>query len=152
MGPKSEPASGDFLFVGRIAREKGPLLFAEAARRAGVVPTYVGDGPIREELAVRYPEARIVGWKTPEQARAMMRAARALVFPSLWYEVQGLTVTEAKAMGTPVVVSDVCAGREAIEDGKSGLWFRSGDPDALAVALDRLKEDALVEELLEHRL
>ena len=147
LGPKSEPASGDFLFVGRIAREKGPLLFAEAARRAGVVPTYVGDGPIREELAVRYPEARILGWKTPDEARAMMRAARALVFPSLWYEVQGLTVTEAKAMGTPVVVSDVCAGREAIEDGKSGLWFRSGDPDALAVALDRLKEDALVEKL-----
>jgi glycosyltransferase involved in cell wall biosynthesis len=77
----------------------------------------------------------------------MMRAARALVFPSLWYEVQGLTVTEAKAMGTPVVVSDGCAGREAIEDGKSGLWFRSGDPAALAAALDRLKDDALVERL-----
>jgi glycosyltransferase involved in cell wall biosynthesis len=61
LGPKSGPASGDFLFVGRIAREKGPLLFAEAARRVGVVPTYVGDGPIREELAVRYPEARILG-------------------------------------------------------------------------------------------
>jgi glycosyltransferase involved in cell wall biosynthesis len=79
-----------------------------------------------------------------------MRAARALVFPSLWYEVQGLTVTEAKAMGTPVVVSDVCAGREAIEDGKSGLWFRSGDPDALAAALIRLKDDALVERLSNH--
>ena len=147
LGRKSGPAGGGFLFVGRIAREKGPLLFAEAARRAGVVPTYVGDGPIREELARRYPEARIVGWKTPEQARAMMRAARALVFPSLWYEVQGLTVTEAKAMGTPVIVSDVCAGREAIDDGKSGLWFRSGDPDSLAAALDRLKDDALVEKL-----
>jgi glycosyltransferase involved in cell wall biosynthesis len=77
LGPKSQPASGDFLFVGRIAREKGPLLFAEAARRAGVVPTFVGDGPIREELVRRYPEARILGWKTPEQARAMMRRAGA---------------------------------------------------------------------------
>ncbi len=150
LGPKSQPASGDFLFVGRIAQEKGPMLFAEAARRAGVVPTYVGDGPIREELVRQYPEARILGWKTPEQARAMMRAARALVFPSLWYEVQGLTVSEAKAMGTPVVVSDVCAGREAIEDGKSGFWFRNGDPDALAAALDRLKDDALVERLSSH--
>jgi glycosyltransferase involved in cell wall biosynthesis len=150
LGPKSQPASGDFLFVGRIAREKGPLLFAEAARRAGVVPTYVGDGPIRDELAGRYPEARLLGWKTPNEARAMMRAARALVFPSLWYEVQGLAVSEAKAMGTPVVVSDVCAGREAIEDGKSGFWFRNGDPDALAAALNRLKDDALVERLSSH--
>jgi glycosyltransferase involved in cell wall biosynthesis len=147
LGPKLEPASGDFLFVGRIAREKGPLLFAEAARRAGIAPTYVGDGPIRAELASRYPEAHILGWKPPEEARAMMREARALVFPSLWYEVQGLTVSEAKAMGTPVIVSDVCAGREAIEDGASGLWFRSGDPDALAAALVRLKDDALVARL-----
>jgi glycosyltransferase involved in cell wall biosynthesis len=150
LGLKPRPASGDFLFVGRIAREKGPLLFAEAARRAGIVPTYVGDGPIRAELAGRYPEARILGWKTPDEARAMMRQGRALVFPSLWYEVQGLTVSEAKAMGTPVVVSDVCAGREAIEDGKSGLWFRNGDPDALACALDRLKDDVLVEKLSNH--
>ena len=57
LGRKSGPASGGFLFVGRIAREKGPLLFAEAARRAGVVPTYVGDGPIREELAVTLPRS-----------------------------------------------------------------------------------------------
>ena len=34
---------------------------------------------------------------------------------------------EAKAAGTPVIVSDVCAGREEIADGATGLWFRSGD-------------------------
>ncbi len=147
LGPKPRPAAGDFLFVGRIAREKGPLLLAEAARRAGVAPIYVGDGPVRGELAEAYPEARVIGWKTPEEARAIMRAARALVFPSLWYEGQPLTVMEAKALATPVVVSDICAGREAIEDGKSGLWFRSGDPDALAAALARLEDDALVESL-----
>jgi glycosyltransferase involved in cell wall biosynthesis len=147
LGPKPRPAAGDILFVGRIAREKGPLLLAEAARRARVAPVYVGDGPARGELAEAYPEARVQGWKAPDEARAIMRAARALVFPSLWYEGQPLTVMEAKALGTPVVVSDVCAGREAIEDGKSGLWFRSGDADALASALARLADDALVNSL-----
>jgi glycosyltransferase involved in cell wall biosynthesis len=146
-GPKDRPASGDYLYVGRIAREKGPLLLAEAARRAGVTPVYVGDGPAAGELAARYPEARIVGWREPAEVRERMRAARALVFPSLWYEGQPLTVMEAKALGAPVVVSDACAGRESIEDGVAGLWFRSGDPDALADALVRLKDDALVEKL-----
>jgi glycosyltransferase involved in cell wall biosynthesis len=76
-----------------------------------------------------------------------MRAARALVFPSLWYEGQPLTVLEAKAMGTPIVVSDICAGREEVEDGASGLWFESGDAESLAAALSKLKDDALIERL-----
>ena len=144
LGPKDDPTNGEFIFVGRIAREKGPLLFAEACRRAGVPPVFVGDGPIAVELAAAYPEARILGWKPKAEVLKLMRAARALVFPSLWYEGQPLTVMEAKAMGTPVVVSDGCAGREEIEDGVAGLWFKNGDPDALAAALTRLKDDALV--------
>jgi glycosyltransferase involved in cell wall biosynthesis len=143
LGPKPDATSGDFVFVGRIAREKGPLLFAEAARRAGVAPVFVGDGPIAGELAAAYPEARILGWKAKAEVLARMRAARALVFPSLWYEGQPLTVMESKAMGTPVVVSDGCAGREEIEDGVAGLWFANGDADSLAAALTRLKDDSL---------
>jgi len=149
LGPKDDPAKGDFVFVGRIAREKGPLLFAEACRRAGVDPVFIGDGPIAAELAAAYPEARILGWLPKAEVLAQMRAARALVFPSLWYEGQPLTVMEAKAMGTPVIVSDGCAGREEIEHGVAGLWFKNGDPDALTLALLRLTDDALVASLSE---
>ena len=71
-----------------------------------------------------------------------LRAARALVFPSVWYEGQPLTVLESLAMGTPVIVSDLCAGREAVEDGVSGLWFKSGDVVSLAGAMTQLADDA----------
>ncbi len=147
LGPKPEPAAGEFTFIGRISPEKGPFLFAEAARRAGVIPTFVGDGPAAPDLAARYPEARLLGWKGPADVQALMRGARALVFPSLWYEGQPLTVLEAKGLGTPVIVSDGCAGREEIEHGTSGLWFRSGDPDSLADALRQAADDALVARL-----
>jgi glycosyltransferase involved in cell wall biosynthesis len=50
-------------------------------------------------------------------------------------------------MGTPVVVSDGCAGREEIEDGVAGLWFANGDADALASALTRLGDDSLAARL-----
>ncbi len=66
------------------------------------------------------------------------------MFPSLWYEGQPLTVLEAKGLGTPVIVADGCAGREEIEDGVSGLWFKGGDADDLARALERIGNDALV--------
>ena len=147
LGAKQNPASGDFIFVGRVSPEKGPFLFAEAAKLAGVTPIYVGDGVASEELRARYPQARVLGWKSPEEARAMMRQARALVFPSLWYEGQPLVALEAKAMGTPVIVSDGCAAREEIVDGVSGLWFASGGVEALAAALQRAKDDALVERM-----
>ena len=147
LGQKSQPASGEFVFVGRISPEKGPFLFAEAAERAGVEAVFVGEGPAAAELRARHPRARILGWKAPEEARALMRRARALVFPSLWYEGQPLVVLEAKAMGTPILVSDACAAREEIEDGVTGLWFKSGDVGALARVLERAKDDALIERM-----
>ena len=137
MGPKPAGARGPLTFVGRISPEKGPLLFAEAARRAGSEALFVGDGPSLGELKRRYPEVRTVGWQGPRQVQRYLREAGALVFPSIWYEGQPLTVLEAKALGTPVIVSDGCAGRDCITDGVDGLWFRRNDADNLAEAIRR---------------
>jgi glycosyltransferase involved in cell wall biosynthesis len=147
LDPKENPASGDVIFVGRVSPEKGVLLLAQASAQAGVSPVIVGDGPSAGELRARFPHMQFLGWQAPERARELIRSARALVFPSLWYEGQPLTVLEAKAMGTPVIVSDICAGREEIEDGVSGLWFKSGDVNALARALERMKDDDFVSRL-----
>lgn len=149
MGPRvaarADTGDRNFLFVGRLSPEKGPLIFAEAARRAGVRPVFVGDGPLADRLHTLYPEARLLGWHDGAGVRAAMRAARALVFPSIWYEGQPLTVLEAKALGVPVIVSDACAGREEVEDGATGLWFKSGDADDLARALAHLSDDAVAD-------
>jgi len=144
LGPKPDPLSGEVLFAGRLSMDKGAVLFAQAARKLGMIPTFAGDGPVAAELKVNFPEARLLGWQSGDALRDLMRNARALVFPSLWYEGQPLTVIEAKALGVPVVVADTCAGREEIEDGVSGLWFRGGDADDLSRALIKLRDDALV--------
>jgi len=145
--PFREGPRGDALFVGRISTEKGAPIFAEAARRAGLRPVFVGEGPGAADLVARYPESAMLGWQGPEAVQALMREARALVFPSIWYEGQPLTVYEALACGCPVIVSDACAGREAVEDGVTGFWFRSGDPAALAAHLVGLQDDALAERM-----
>lgn len=149
FGPKPDRPPGEFLFVGRLSPEKGAAIFAEAARLARVRPVFVGDGPSAAELQARYPEAAFLGWKAPEEVLALMRGARALVFPSVWYEGQPLTVYEALALGTPVIVSDACAGREAVEDGETGFWFRSGDAGALAARLRDLSDDTLARRMSE---
>lgn len=140
-GPKDGPGT-DFLYVGRISPEKGVGHFCEAARLAGVRPVIVGDGPQKAELQIRYPDADFLGWKSPREVSNLLRGARALVFPSVWYEGQPLTIFEALAEGTPVIVSDVCAGREAIRDGENGLWFETANVESLAGALRRLTDQS----------
>ena len=143
LGPKSDDAPlGGFLFVGRLSPEKGPRYFAQAARMAGVEAIFVGDGPLTDSLKAEFPDAKYLGWREPAEVRALMREARALVFPSVWYEGQPLTVYEALALGTPVIVSDLCAGREGVVHGETGLWFRNGAAESLAQAITRFKDAA----------
>lgn len=147
LGPKPEPASGEIIFLGRVSMEKGVFVFAEAARLAGMTPVFVGDGPLAGELRKRYPEARMLGWHDAAGVRKRLREARALVFPSLWYEGQPLTVLEALALGTPVIAADACAGRESVIDGETGLWFRQADPADLAEKLRMMQDGATVTRL-----
>lgn len=144
LGPKADPASGEIIFLGRISMEKGVFVFAEAARLAGITPVFVGDGPLSGELQKRYPEAQVLGWHDAAGVRKRLREARVLVFPSLWYEGQPLTVLEALALGTPVIAADSCAGRESVVDGETGLWFRQADAADLADKLRLMQDDALV--------
>lgn len=144
LGEKENPASGEIVFVGRVSTEKGVMLYAEAARMAGLTPVFVGDGPQAEEIRARFPEARMLGWHDARGVRERLRAARAIVFPSLWYEGQPLTVLESLALGTPVIVGDGNAGRESVVDGESGLWFRQADAADLARALTEMQDDARV--------
>jgi glycosyltransferase involved in cell wall biosynthesis len=129
-----------FLFVGRISQEKGVLSLVGAAKRAGVQITLVGDGGWRDKCAERNPDARFTGWLSPEEVREQMRKARALIFPSLWYETQGLVVLEAAALGLPSIVSDVTAARGMVDGGVTGLWFRGGDEEDLAAKMELLQD------------
>jgi len=129
-----------FLYVGRLSKEKGPLLFAKAATRAGVKAIFVGTGPCQGELANLYPQAQLAGWQQREDIPAYLAGARALVFPSLWYETQGMTVLEAAAVGVPAIVPHLSAASASVKDGITGLWFKSGDVDDLAAKI-RIMQD-----------
>lgn len=144
LGPKPDPVSGEIIFVGRLAEEKGVFLYADAMRRAGLKPVFVGDGPAGAPLKARFPEGRFLGWNDAAGVRRHLREAKALVFPSLWYEGQPLTVLESLALGTPVIASDGSAGRESVRDGETGLWFRHGDAGDLARAIRVMSRDEIV--------
>ncbi len=57
------------------------------------------------------------------------------------YEGMPLTLFEAMAAGKPVVATSVVGIREVVTDGKTGLLVPPDDPDALAQALMRVRQD-----------
>jgi glycosyltransferase involved in cell wall biosynthesis len=140
--PRPEPIDveghDEVVYVGRLSAEKGPQLLADCTRRLGVRAVFVGAGPLEGAVRERNPNAEITGWLAPDQVRERMNRARVLVFPSLWYETQGLVVAEAAAMGVPAIVPDGSAARDFVTDGVTGLWFKSGDGDDLCTQIDRV--------------
>lgn len=134
----------EFLFVGRLSPEKGmPVLlqaFAGTAHRLAIV----GEGPLAPEVeaAVRgNPNLRLLGALPGAQVLDLMRSAKALVFPSVWYEGMPMVILESFSAGTPVIASRLGTMAELVRDGEDGLHFPPGDPAALRAALDRLAAD-----------
>ena len=129
--------------VGRIDPEKGIEILLEAAKKAEVPLTLVGDGSLHK-LAESYPFCRVTGWLSPAQVVEELAGARVLIFPSLWYETYGLVVAEAAARGVPAIVSDVCAASERVKDGKTGWHIRSGDIEDMLRCLKLTQDDEVV--------
>ncbi len=110
-GPRSRPpsSSSTVLCVGRVSDEKGVDVLLEAwarARPRDLELVVVGDGPRREDLERRAIDGvRFAGWLPHEEVRALMLGSRALMFPSVCFEVFPMTLVEAMSAGLPVIAS-----------------------------------------------
>ena len=130
--------------AGRLEKNKGFQDVIEAMRTLpGIDLRIAGAGSfeaaLREQargLANVQFEGRLDG---PELA-SLFRGARTVVVPSLVYETFGYVVLEAFAEGTPVIVRDLGALPELVDESGGGLTFDT--PEALATAIGRLATDA----------
>jgi glycosyltransferase involved in cell wall biosynthesis len=135
-----------FVFVGRLEREKGVETLLDAWRRAELgsdaALAFAGEGPLA--AAVEAAGARALGFVGQDELPALYAAADALVLPSIatatFREPWGLVANEAMHQATPVLASDsvgaVAGG--LVRDGRNGLVFPAGDPEALALRLQTL--------------
>jgi glycosyltransferase involved in cell wall biosynthesis len=130
-----------FVYIGRFTTEKRCALFARAALQAGVPATFLGEGPEERTIRAVNPAARILPWGSADEVEQVLSTARALVFPSVWYETGGLVVAEALARGVPVIVARATAARDLVRDGVNGLLCEPGSLEGLVASLRRLQDD-----------
>ena len=115
---KIDPSKNEYyLYAGRVSKEKGVDLFCQAISDLKLKGIVVGDGDEKEKLEKQYPNIDFVGWKNKEEVNEYMKGAKALVFPSRWYETAGLTVLEAQNLGIPCIVNKNCSASEFLYNG-----------------------------------
>ena len=143
---------GFFLAVGALEPRKNLGRVAEAldllsGERGEAVPPLVVAGPAgwkfdSLEGRVRPPGVvdgvRFLGFVPDPDLRALMDAARGLLYPSL-YEGFGLPVVEAMAAGLPVVTS--CSGALAELAAGAALLVDPLDIESIAAAMRQLLDD-----------
>jgi glycosyltransferase involved in cell wall biosynthesis len=105
------------LYAGRIAVEKNLEAFLTMPFDADKV--IVGDGPAREALQQRFPDAEWVGYKYGSKLADYYSDADAFVFPSKT-DTFGLVMLEAMACGTPVAAFPVTGPADVVIDGVNG--------------------------------
>lgn len=140
----------DFVYVGRLLKEKGvDVLLRAAALKKDAHVHIVGTGPEEDNLHSLARDLHItdrvtfVGVQPYEYVQECMRTARAIVVPSVWFENAPMVIYEALSLGTPVVGSNSGGIPELISEGVTGELALPKDPESLARAMDRVEHIAI---------
>jgi glycosyltransferase involved in cell wall biosynthesis len=120
------------LYVGRLSREKGVDILPAIQDRLhalGVQHRFVlvGEGPMREELQGRMPDALFTGVLEGAALAEVYASADFFVFPSRT-DTAGTAVLEAQASGLPIAVSDAGGPCEYMLPGRTGIVCQTADP------------------------
>ncbi|MBM4202216.1 MAG: glycosyltransferase family 4 protein, partial [Gammaproteobacteria bacterium] len=137
--PAAPGAGGHLLYHGRLAPEKGLETLVRAATAARSPLRIVGSGvmeaPLRRLADELDAPVVFVGHQPEAAIPAEIRAARAVVTPSEWYENASLACLEAMACAKPVIATRIGGNPEIVTDGETGWLIAPGDANALAERL-----------------
>ncbi|MEM7062781.1 MAG: glycosyltransferase [Cyanobacteria bacterium P01_B01_bin.77] len=135
--PKIGTGNDNFvLFVGRLSPEKGISTLLRAWKQLGnhISLHIIGSGPLEPEVrkaTTTHLGIEYLGPRPVQEVQEIMGQAKALIFPSLWYEGMPRVIIEAFAKGTPVISSKLGAMTTMVTHQKTGLHFCVGNAEEL---------------------
>jgi glycosyltransferase involved in cell wall biosynthesis len=149
FNPQSEQEIRDVVFVGRLVKEKKPMLLLQAfimARRQGLLPAqtrlvFVGRGPQADELrsaASTSEYSNEIHFTGHVADIHQLRSIYSTAFCSVNPGYIGLSVIQSFAFGVPVLAADKephSPEVEACQKIRFGEFFTTNSPDKLAICL-----------------
>ncbi len=150
---------GYFLFLGRMAEQKGTRYAVEAMKyikESGMKLMITGKlGDTLEDIYMKkmIDEYRLdecvvfTGFLKGAELEDLIKGAIAIVCPAIWYENMPNTVLEAYAYGKPIIASNIGCFKDLVVDGKTGYLFEMKNAMDLADKMMKFQNQALVEKL-----
>lgn len=132
------------LFTGRIISEKGVEYLVKAAKNINGEVIIAGDGPQRPHLEdlvknMKLTNVRILPFVHDfKEIIDLYYLADVFVSPAVWDEPLGLTIIEAMAAKTPVIVTRKGGVTMAVKDGFNGLFVRPRNSTEIAAAVNKI--------------
>lgn len=142
--PDKVPPLGDkILYLGRLHQEKGIRYFMESLLALRDYPVIIaGNGP--EEKWVEdfiqknnLKNVEMVGWVADSKWEEVLKQAKVVVVPSLFYENCSISILEALGYGRLVVATDRGGNNELVIDGKTGFLAKPEDAQSLAEKIEK---------------
>ena len=136
-----EPERREYLYFGRISREKGVMT---AVRAFEAMPELkleiVGSGEMQEELEQylkdhKCTNIQYLGAKYGDELNRKIFYAKCVIIPSEWDEPLSRVIMEAYLQGTPVIGADRGGIPEIIIPMKTGFLYESGSVENLAAQI-----------------
>lgn len=123
-----------FVYLGAIEDIKGIRVLLKAlqglADDAYQLDIF-GEGSLRAELEKQTKTMTAVRWLGRLTKMDKLGTYDALIYPSICFETQGLSMAVALSGGTPVIASRIGSIPETVMDGQNGLLFTAGQADEL---------------------
>ena len=140
--PQADSAAVRILFVGGDLARKGGLDLIEAVRRLRHRGVDVELDLVTRDDVAPEPGIEVHHGLGPNSPGLIERYQTADIFclPTLG-DCLPMVLSEAGAVGLPLVSTDVGAIREIVRPEETGMLVRPNDPEALAAALGRLAEN-----------
>jgi glycosyltransferase involved in cell wall biosynthesis len=136
--------------VGSIIHRKGyDILINALGYVSANIDVYIVGGNATQELTNQMKmnnvqNVHFIHFKDHDVALKYMKCADLFILPTR-YDIWGLVINEALAMGLPVITTDMCvAGLELVKNGKNGFIVPAENIELLGKAIDEY--DGLSEE------
>lgn len=141
-----EEGNGEFVFVGRLDRQKGIRFLIDFWRSHDFGLLHIfGSGPEEDYVRVHADDGhiRFHGFVDRRDIFDTLKACSALIFPSEWYEGFPMTIAESLSLGVPVIASNLGNHGLIVTDGTNGYKYASQDSQSLSECIYKVVRDGI---------